>query len=333
MERKYSTGCSFMIPCAVARSSVVGLSLALAACGQSTPIDAEQISIQPASLDEAVVSLEQIDRLQQLDPEAAQRVLRQMQPRLDQLNHLIARIEPMPGHIVSFYESEPGVIGISERGPSDGPRILKPGDLAAPISALYRQLASGDEPPAALVAAERREQGRLASTDATGPACDTLTSPPTEVTAARDETVATTQQALTAADGAWWAANACFKSGDFRGCFPNWGGGGFASASAKTSFFQVAPFSGNAVSVRFQYEGSTSFTDPAFPGQWLGWWWHSDSFADCWCSPICACGSFDYNRRSHRWDIINASGDGFHWTHAFKWTCDGVLSCNNSPST
>ena len=133
-------------------------------------------------------------------------------------------------------------------------------------------------------------------------------------------------------DGAWWVANVCYTGGDAKDCKPNWGGGGWAQANAKTSFFQVAPYSGNWLSVKLRVGSTSGPTDYLFPGEWGSYWAHSSSFADCWCSPICACGYFDYNIATHRWDIDDASGDAFHWTYSFRWSCEGVLNCNVEPA-
>ncbi|HEY4188069.1 MAG TPA: hypothetical protein VGP07_23540 [Polyangia bacterium] len=320
----------------------LSLSIYASGCDQAGPPAAAEvdINVEPLTLDDAVASLTQIDNLQKLDAQdpRALAALQRLRPQLDALNHLVARVEPEPGHVVSFYEPQPGLIGVSETGPTSmAPRFVTSPALGnGSVLALFRDVSSGATPPAALVLAEARAasaraQNAVTSTSlATTPTATSSERPPAALAEPSGE-LTSTSSALTGADGPWWSANVCFKSGDFRGCFPNWSGGGFAQASAKTSFFQVAPFSGNNLSVRFQYDGSTRFTDALFPGQWGSWWWHSDSFASCWCSPICACGMFDYNRRVHRWDILNASGDGFHWTHAFKWSCGDTLSCDQSP--
>ena len=253
---------------------------------------------------------------------------------LDDLNHLVARVELEPGYTVSFYEPEPGIIGVSETTPIDGERILRSEDVRdRSMVQLYEKLSGGKAPTALVEAQKRATEARQHATEcqAESVLAKDVSSAPEIKASPLDDGIASTSRSLTSSDGPWWAVNVCYGTGDFRGCFPNWGGGGFAQASAKTSFFQIAPFSGNSLSVRFQYEGVTKFTDAVFPGQWAGWWWHSDAFWDCWCSPICACGTQDYNLRLHRWDILNATGDGFHWTHAFKSTCGDTLSCDATP--
>jgi hypothetical protein len=236
------------------------------------------------------------------------------------------------------------MIGISETGPAQGHRLLD-SSIVNQHSAteLFQTLAPTQTPPDALLKAQAREVtahlSELPKDNDSLIGQNIAATTPKDLSLAKGaignesrapgQDVASFAQELTGADGPWWAANACYKSGDFRGCYPNWGNGGYAYASAKTSFFQIAPYAGDTVYVRFQYEGSTAFTDPIFPGQWGGWWWHSDSYWDC-CG-ICACGTRAYNRRQHRWDILYASGDSFHWTFAFKWSCGNTVSCDQSP--
>jgi hypothetical protein len=311
-------------------------SLALSACSSDTNSEAPssaELNLNPKTLDEAAQTLTELDALQKVDSERVRAALVELRPRLDALNHLVARVEVKPGHFISFYEPEPGMIGISEQGPAGEAPLLGGNDLRDNTAVqLYQRFAADAPVPEALLRAQERDvAARVSEVPADNDsalgkdfAVSEMQAPTTDAAG-----IARQQQSLTGADGPWWAANVCYDTGDFRGCYPNWANGGYAYASAKTSFFQVAPYSGDLVSVRFQYEGSTRFTDPVFNGGWGSWWWHSDSFWDC-CG-ICACGTRDYNRRSHRWDILNASGDAFHWTFSFKWSCGNTLSCDQSP--
>ena len=141
-----------------------------------------------------------------------------------------------------------------------------------------------------------------------------------------DTTTATS--ALTAADGQYWRDWGCFVHGagyaDVAGCYPNWANGGYGQANTRTSFFVVAPFAGDAVSVRTQYQGKTQFQDPAFVGEWDGWWYHSSINTSRVTGP-------EYNIKTHRWDILQATGDQFHWSVAFKWNCSGTWACDQWP--
>jgi hypothetical protein len=311
------------------------LALCLAGCGSAgeqpddqddtklNPTSSEEINLNPTSQQEAAQSLARINELQDVDPDSAiaRDALAQLMPRLDELNHLVVRVEARPGHFVSFYEPSPGHIAVSERAPANTERVLSAEDLnSLSIVDLYRRLAK-TEPPDALVQAHERQLEGAFSEPADDVVSDTaaLSSASSDSAATHGAGVGVITQALTEADGPWFAANGCFKTGDFRGCLPNWWNGGFAQANTKTSFFTVAPFSGNLVFVRVQYQGVTQFTDPVFPGQWLSWWYHSAS------------QSGQYLIRLHRWDILEAAGDGFHWSYSFKWNCNSINSCNTWP--
>ena len=235
-------------------------------------------------------------------------------------------METTPGTIVSFYETEPGVMGISEAGPANSARMLGSQAVSAltPVE-LYRKLAGGAEPPAALVDAETRA------------AAGGISLPPGVVSAPSDvppsanssDGVAVTSRALTGADGEWFRDNGCFTGGESHGCFPNWSNGGFADYNTRTSFFTLAPYAGD-VFVRFRYEGSTRFTDPVFEGEWLSWWFHSAKSEEC-CGIGCWCGYIrDWYVRNHRWDIIEAAGKSFHWSTAARWNCS-YTNCNGWP--
>jgi len=316
----------------------MGTLLTLAACGGTgeSSGELEPIDVRVQSLDQATTLIAQIHDLQTLDPKDARAAdaLERLAPVLDRLNHLVARVEVSEGHVVSFYEPDPGHLAISERGPQDEARYLDSPDLQD-LSAvdLYRKLA-GEEAPQALHLADSRRasnEGVLSGGEAVASSLADGRVDGRAPAEPRNGDVGAATQALTAADGPWFTANICYTSGDFRGCNPNWANGGFAQASTKTSFFTVAPFSGNFVQVRMQYEDSTKFTDVAYPGQLLNWWYHSDT-VDWPCGFLVACGHEEYNRRKHRWDIINASGDGFHWTYSFKWSCGTTLSCDSWPA-
>jgi hypothetical protein len=314
------------------RTRIVFLSVSLSllgACAQSDPPESQPIDVHPASLEAARASIAQIEALLRENPADARALAaqRELVPALDQLNHLVARVEAKPGHVVSFYETEPGVIGVAENGPRGEARVLSDADLAAPsMVELYQKLSGGAAAPASLFAAEEREKaaaegehtqaqgGAIASTDANvRPAGD-------DADARRSDDIASQSSALTYGDGPWYAANGCYHGGDARGCLPNWSNGGYVDYYTKTSFFQMAPYRGT-VYVQFQYEGSTRFIDPVFEGGWSSWWWHSSSHWTC-CF-FCACGTTDYDIKHHRWDVLEAGGKGYHWSWETRWSCSG----------
>jgi hypothetical protein len=305
----------------------LGLALGIGGCGGVTGSGNDEINVNPLTQEEATESLQRINE-RPGDPEA-QRALQQLRPALDRLNGLLARVEPEAGRIVSFYEPSPGDIMISERGPMDGRRLLPSTESdGQSVVDLYRRLA-GTEPPAALIAAQGRAQVTTATGDSGSSAAEEVTASAsaTREPAAENGGTARVTSALTADDGAYFRDHGCFVFGagygDSTGCFPNWSGGGYAQGTTKTSFFTVAPFSGDGVSVRMQYSGSTKFQDPVFVGDWLSWSYHSSTHNTV--------NGPQYDIRTHRWDILQASVDGFHWSYAFKWNCSGTYACNEWP--
>lgn len=306
-------------------------SMLLAGCAmeRASGAELEAIELEPATLDEASASLAALQTYQDAHPNDPQvgAALDKLRESLDALNHVIARIDLPAGRAVIFFEPSPGIVGISESGPAEGERILTQELVdGSSFVALYERLAKTNAPEALVQAQARHDAAHEelsgASAEDVGGSADGE--------ASTDEGTAFASAALTAADGPWFVENACFTGGDFRGCHPSWSNGGYAQANTKTSFFEVAPFAGNFLQVRFQYEGSTKFTDAVYPGEWRGWWYHSSK--ESWpCGFLIACGYEDYNRRLHRWDILQATGDSFHWTYSFKWTCGSTLSCNTWP--
>jgi hypothetical protein len=309
--------------------AALGCVLAAGGCDGSTAQN-DEINVNPVTHEEASASLEQINA-RPGDP-AAQLALERIRPALDRLNGLVARVEAEPGRIISFYEPSPGQIMVSERGPMDGRRLLAEHEVKGQsVADLYRRLA-GAEAPAALIAAQSRELEALATGTEVIAAIDgqpgaTASSPAVRPTDHGD--VVTVSSALGAADGPWFRQHACFVQepggADFANCLPEWNNGGFAQASAKTSFMTVAPYAGNGVTVRMQYSSLTKIQDPVATGEWLAWWWHSSTYSSI--------QGPKYNVRTHRWDILNASGDWFHWSFAFKWSCRLVDDCNDWPNS
>ena len=298
------------------RFAVIALLLGLAGCAAEVGAP----NLAPASLDEAEDTLRHIDAMLDANPEdeEAWEMLEVLQPRLDELNHLVARIELAPGHTVRFYEVEPGMIGVSETSPKGEQPVLNDEEvMGMAVTDLYEHLAL-ERAPSSLVAAQEREDA-LAQVEEELLVEDLTLEELGELEQQVPTEVGSVQSALTSSQGPYFQNNLCFTRGDFRGCYPNSGGNVFAQANAKTSFFTVAPYRGN-VSVRFRYEGVTQFTDAVFSGQVRSFWWHSSSYRQhpSWWIGF---NPRRYHRRTHRWEVRNASGDGFHWTHAFKWDC------------
>jgi hypothetical protein len=316
------------------RIALTGLLIVLGACSANEGQQPESVDINttPLTLDEATESLTRISELQQVNPAdpVALEALALVEARLDELNHLVARIEPEPGHIVSFYESTPGIIGIGERGPAGSKPVIAAEMIRGlSVTELYLEL-SGREAPAALRQAAERS---LSAADAEAARRDiglsdgrgTLETDALLPTPAAHDGVASARQALTAADAAWYRDNGCFKTGDARACLPDWAGGGYSEYYTKTSFINVAPFQGDWVQVRLKYSGTVTFTTSVNNGEWHQFWAHSSKESNC-CTE-----NYDYNRRTHRWDILQASNDRFHWSYSNKWTCVDWVACNAWP--
>jgi hypothetical protein len=314
-------------------SALFGLPLAAAlmACDPAPSGDSGKIDVLPASLDEAEQTIRQIEQLMKSNPNdrLAIEATKKLGPRLDELNHLVARIEPKPGHFVSFYETLPGSITVAEKGPANEARVLETAMVEGyPVHHLYRLLTHGAEPPVTLVeAGERDLRARLHETLA-GAASDA----PAQPASSADE-IWTSRQQLTSGDGVFWRDSVCYKGGDIHGCLPNWSEFGWAEwTTAKTSFFQLALFAGSQMSIRMSVTGPPNgggFIVTLFNGEWGTWWAHSARFNDsCF---LCAGDDFQYHRQDHRWETIDFSGKQYHFTYAFKYSCNGIGPCNRSP--
>jgi hypothetical protein len=298
------------------------MSIAGAACDGD---EVQDVNLAPTTHEEAAASFELLDQRQRANPTSAAlaSAFAQLRSGLDQLNHLVTRVEARPGHIVSFYEPQPGVLVVSERRPTAADKQVLAAPQAGETSVLdvYRRLA-GAEPPQALVDAYQRHQAAEAADadiDAQAGYSPGMSAPSTDGTT-------TVTSALTEADGPWYSGTCYSSIADTRGCHPNmWGNGAYAQYKTKTSFINVAPFAGTVIRVRLQISSNTKFTDPVFPGEWLGWWSYSSKYTDFWTQTT------QYNLRTHRWDLLDAAGDGYHWAFAYRWTCTGIHNCNLEP--
>jgi hypothetical protein len=153
----------------------------------------------------------------------------------------VTRVEPRPGHVISFSEPLPGLLTISESGPLNGERLLRDEDVnGLSVVALYREL-RGTEPPLALVDAARRQHEGRPPTGSSTEQAGALVSSSVEPAPGGDDQRIT--QAFTASDGPLFTNTVCFKGGDARACLPG-ASLGKVDAWTKTSFVKVAPFSG-----------------------------------------------------------------------------------------
>ncbi|WP_284667857.1 hypothetical protein [Myxococcus sp. SDU36] len=300
---------------------LLAVALGVSGCGDSFGEDSTSIDINPSSLAEAQLSLQRIDQLYESNPVAALDARQRLGPKLDEINHLVARVEVAPEHFVEFYELGAGGLLVMERGPVENGHVLRDEDVAGrPAVELYRRLTGGATPPDALVRAASPSEAPAGSH-----------------VSARDEAVAKLEssegfapdvtQSWTGADGQLWRDTACFKAGEFFGCHPNITGHGWAHSPAKTSFVRLGPYRGS-VRLQASYDGAPWGSWVFFAGESVQYWQHSASYWACpWWQ---ACGVQEYYIREHRWDVLDADGDGYHFTHAFRNNCTWI-SCDSAP--
>ena len=303
-----------------ALQTLIPAMLALAGCVAADGA----VDLAPESLEASEHTLAQIDAMLEVDPNdpAALEMLEALGPRLDELNHLVAEVELSPDHSVRFFEAEPGVIGVSERMlEGDTPVLDEEAMGSMSMVEVYERLASLPAPRALLDAQTRVDA-------ATSQAIEVLEESDFvngDSELAANEEFGMASAALTGAQYQYFRDNLCFTYGYSRGCYTNSAGGRWAQNEAKTSFFTVAPYDGH-VSVRFFYEGSQRFIEPVYQGEVRSYWWHSGTYRK-------GGGNFnprDYLTRTHRWEIIHASGDHLHWTYAFRKNCD-YRACDAFP--
>jgi len=296
------------------------LTLLATACGAApdgtaapTTSEASSISTHPATFQEANASIEQIAALQQKDPNdpIAAQALRDIQPSLDALNHLVARVTPKAGHVVSFYESVPGVIGVSEIGPAGEDRVLG-GISEQSMPDLYRKLAGAEPPTELLEAAKRAVPGAYdRSIDRVGG----LVSMPSPESG---KSAGGLHPMLNASQGPWYVSNGCYEGGDSHACLPDWWNGGWAEYNTKTSFINVASITGTFY-VKGSYQGTEVSLDPIYSGQWLYWYRQSGTY--CTATYLGDCIGTDYYITDQRWDIVNATNQEFDWSYEARWNC------------
>jgi hypothetical protein len=276
------------------------------------------IATRPATFDEAKASLEQIAALLRRDPNdpIAAQALRDIQPSLDALNHLVARVAPKTGHVVSFYESAPGVIGLSESGPIGEAPLLGAYEAGQSKLDVFRSL-SGAEPPRALVEALARANDAASAPSAGAPVAGLVSA-----SSAPAHTARAPIPMLNGSQGPWYASNGCYEGGDAHACLPDWWNGGWAEANAKVSAINVASITGTFF-VQGKYQGTIVNIDPIYAGQWL--YWYRESPWHCTSSYDGNCLSADYSLTDQRWDILDATNQEFDWSYEFKWNCVRTL--------
>ncbi|MFP2927213.1 hypothetical protein ACLESO_18850 [Pyxidicoccus sp. 3LG] len=304
-------------------------------CSSSPGEEQAPIELNPSSHIEARLSIMRIRELYESNPAAAVDAAQKLSPKLDALNHLIARVEVAPEHFVDFYELQPDGILVSESGPLGNEQVLDGSELAAhsPVN-LYRRLTGGATPPESLV---RAAAFRAVSDDSHVPAWDAVapdlkSSDGVAPAHGRQHGngLSAVAQPLTATDAAFLMDNFCYGSGDFVKCWLNVAGNGWASANSKSSFAKLEAF-GSVAGIWFSYELSVKGSWNLLPGYWQSFYAYSGSYS--LCPPLVACGKFEYYIRNHRWDTFNEAGGGYNATLAFRWNCSYGLcgGCGSDP--
>lgn len=287
------------------------LSLGLVAC--ANPVD-----LEPTTLEEAELVLAELDARLSEDPNDSEALasMRRLEPALDRLNGLVARAEVAPGHVVSFYEHVPGVLGIHESHPDGTTPLIADRPELAELAAdeVYLEL-TGEEAPPALREASQREAAASASAE---PSLAPLVPDASDVGA--------TQAAL-GSSGYFFRNNYCFTQGDANYCWPNSANGGYVDLITRSSFITLAPYSGH-VTLQLRYDGVIRWVWPVYQGEVRSAWARSaDVATSCY-------GGFCIVVRSlgwHRWEVLNASGDQFHWTVAANFNCNSAQTCDYWP--
>ncbi|NNB87604.1 hypothetical protein [Corallococcus exiguus] len=294
--------------------------------------DAAPVELNPSSLTEAQRSLQQIDQLYESDPAAALDAGQRLRPKLDELNHLITRVETSPNHYVEFYDLQPGGILLAERGPAGDGRILSESGIADHSAVeLYRQLTGGATPPEALVKAERLvtppDDAHVLARDEADPNLKSSGAFALDRGAQRGDGLASVTQSLGSGDGVVFRDQYCFKAGDFFNCLPNITGDTWASANSKSSFTRLAPYRGS-MRMQVSYDNAVKGAWATFAGEEWSFRQLSGTYYPC---PVWqACGTQEYYLRTHRWDVLDAAGDGYHFSYAFRSSCSWI-GCDNPP--
>ncbi|NOK04352.1 MULTISPECIES: hypothetical protein [Myxococcus] len=292
-------------------------------CGDSRDEGPVPTELNPSSHAEARLAIMHIRDLYESDPSAALDAAQKLSPKLDALNHLIARIEVAPKHFVDFYELQPDGILVSESGLLGDEPVLNDSELAAhsPLD-LFRQLAGGAAPPESLVrAAAHRANSDDSHVPARAAVVPDAKSSEGVVPAYGEQHgdgLSTISQSPTSTTTSSLLNDFCYKSGDFVQCWMNVAGNGWASANSKSSFAKIEAF-GTVAGAWFSYELSVNGSWSISPGYWRSFGAYSGSYSTC--PPLVACGKFEHYIRNHRWDTFNNAGGGYHATLAFRWNC------------
>jgi hypothetical protein len=282
-----------------------------AACG-SPSTGASAINVQPANLDEAKETAAQLHALLTANPSDAEALAAQraFNGNLDAINHVVARVEPAPGHVVKFFDTGDGSVVIEESHPKGEASALAGVDMdSLSNAALFRQLSGGQEAPEAL--ARLDVPGAVAKSELT----------PGLVS--KDETEPQTSSRFHTEMDPF----NCYFRGDFHSCQPGWWNGGWYNWNTKTSFLELQPISGGTLYVQYSYNNGAAggFIEPASDtGGVYEWWARSGTVTTRSCGFL-GLGSCTYQTDfvigNHAWTLVNAQGTEFNWSTEAFWNC------------
>jgi hypothetical protein len=304
-----------------ALSTIFFASLLPLACSAAS--DPGTTAHDPQTLEQAEAQLDALDARLAVAPNdpAALVALEALRATLDELNGMVAKVEIARGHSVTFYDHETS-IGIVERRPAGaGSAVADVDPNALRATEVFEFLAPDAEIPEALRDAERRVV-EVSKSVADVEAIEDGSGGGAELSDTARQSgngVAVVQQALTAADGPWFRDNLCWPdgAGSFEMCLPNHGGGAWVQGYYKHSEVRLAPFSGNVVSLRRIWNGSLQSVYAVYPGELVYYWQSGPPTCDRPLG-IFACATDDYKKGTHRWEVSNASGDGFHFASRMR---------------
>jgi len=230
---------------------------------------------------------------------------------------VLARIEIGPGHVVKFYEPVEGVRMVGERYTGTQERVLK-GLSENSFESVYRKLKPGEEPPAALIEADRRATDpELAS--APPPLLDQATPEQAE-----PESPSIDKHATSSCTHFRTTHGGCPQGipseGDIPFCFCN-------NVSVARAFSHTASHSAwllgsyvGSVTLRLTYNGSSvllnevidqgeHFGIQMFSGD--GWGTRSSCNGCGWSA---SCSWYSECLRDHRGDVLSVqTGDSYHF--------------------
>jgi hypothetical protein len=288
------------------------------------------IDLDPATLEEGGDAMEQIDDLltQTNGDETVLAAAHELSDKLDALSGLFSKVQ-VGNRKVGFFQAADGTVTISDRGPLNSDSVLDaPAYRDLRAADLFRAIAPHLEVPEQLLRSEQTRDGSAAGIEALDQARSDAPDVHSSALEAQrqDSEIASTRQALTGsdADARWFRANRCPTTGFGPYCYPQTGGdGSWASwGDYRFSTFNVAPFAGGVITVRqttdgtvrgnfavfvgedarFTSQGPTrSVLDPNFHCPWY-------AFGLC-ATPMIPTVVAVW----HSWEIVNASGDSFHF--------------------